>query len=199
MKEQGAALVLALLVIVCLSGLGLGLVAAAGSERQIAGNARTAAATALAADAAIEGVLPEIAAAPNWSSVLSTTTSAFHDTTRRPTTPAQVVVDLDQVTTEIQADASATYPLGANTPAWRLFAWGRLTQLAGLAAGDSGAYVAIWVADDPADADGVPGADTNDTIMIHSEAFGYGASRRSADAVIARAPFGARILSWRSR
>lgn len=198
-NECGAALVMALLAIVCLSGLGLGLVAASNAERQIAGNARGAAATALAADAALEGVLLELAAAPDWSPLLAGGVSVFHDTTHRPTTPSRVVVDLDQVTSEIQADASATYPLGVNTPAWRLFGWGPLTGLAGLPASDGGAYVAVWIADDPADADGSASTDANGTMMLHSEAFGFGATRRSADAVIARAPIGVRVLSWRSR
>ncbi len=199
MREQGAALVLSLLVIVCLSGLGLGLVAATSAERQIAGNARGSAATMIAADAAIEGVLTEIAAVPDWSTLLAGATSQFHDVTHRPLSPARVVLDLDQVTTDIQADASSTYVLGANTPAWRLFAWGTLAQMAGLAAGDSGVYVAVWVADDPADADGSATTDANATIMLHSEAFGFGATRRSTEVVIARAPIGVRVLSWRSK
>ena len=199
MREQGAALVLSLLVIVCLSGLGLGLVAATNAERQIAGNARGSAATALAADAAIEGVLTEISSVPNWNALLTGSTSQFHDVTHRPLSPSRVVLDLDQVTIDIQADAASTYALGTNTPMWRLFAWGPLAQMAGLAAGDSGAYVAVWVADDPADADGSAGTDANATIMLHSEAFGFGATRRSADVVITRAPVGVRVLSWRSK
>ena len=198
MKEQGAALVLALLVIVCLSGLGLGLVAAGNAERQIAANELRAAATSLAADAAIEGVLWEIAAAADWSALLSSATSNFHDATRQPVTASRTALDLEQVRADIQSEASVTYALGPDTPRWRLFAWGPLTRLAGLAADDSGAYVAVWLADDPADADGLASADTNGTIMVHSEAFGFGATRRSADVVIARAPAGVRVLSWRS-
>ncbi len=199
MREEGAALVLALLVVVCLSGLGFGLAAAGSAERQIAGNARLAAVASVAADAAIEGVLSEIGAAPDWSVLLSGATSAFHDVTHRPLLASRAEIDLDQVTTDLQADAVATYPLGANTPSWRLFAWGPLTRLAGLPAEDSGAYVAVWLADDPADSDGASGSDANGTVMVHSEAFGYGGTRRGADAIVARAPVGVRVLSWRSR
>lgn len=197
MNQQGAALVLSLLVIVCLSGLGLGLVAAGTAERHIAGNARRAAETMVAAEAAIEGVLSEIAASANWSLLLSSGVSRFHDANHRPQAPSRTIVDLDVVTTEIQADAAALYALGTNTPVWRLFAWGPLTTLAGLAARDSGAYVAVWLADDPADADGSAVADANGVIMLHSEAFGYGGTRRSVDVAIARAPTGIRVLSWR--
>ncbi len=199
MREEGAALVMSMLVIACLSGLGLGLVAATSSERQIAGNARGGAATELAAAAAIEGMLPEIAGSADWSPLLSTATSWLHDTTHRPLSSSRTIIDLDQIGAEIQSDAAATYPLGANTPRWHLFAWGPLTQLAGLDARASGAYVAVWIADDPADADSAATRDANGTIMVHSEAFGFGATRRSVDAVIARAPTGVRVLSWRSR
>lgn len=198
MKAEGAALVMSLLVIVCLSGLGLGLVVASSAERQIAGNARAAAAVELAAGAAIEGVLSEIAAVPDWGTLLSGATSRFHDATRQPITPSRAIVDLDQFTSDMQSDASGAYALGADTPAWRLFAWGPLTELAGLAPPDSGAYVAVWLADDPADADGLATSDANGTIMLHSEAFGFGATRRGVDVMIARAPAGVRVLSWRS-
>jgi hypothetical protein len=197
--EQGAALVMAMLIVACLSGLGLGLVAASTAERQIAGNARGAAATELAAAAAIEGMLPEIAAAPDWSALLSTSTSWLHAGTHHPITSSRTFIDLDQIGADIQSDAAATYGLGANTPQWRLFAWGPLTELAGLEAQASGAYVAVWIADDPTDGDDSATADANGTIMLHSEAFGYGATRRGADVVIARAPAGVRVLSWRSR
>ena len=198
MKAEGTALVMSLLVIVCLSGLGLGLVVASSAERQIAGNARAAAAVELAAGAAIEGVLSEVAAVPDFGALLSGATSSFHDTTRQPVTSSRAIVDLDQVTSDLQSDASAAFPLGPNTPAWRLFAWGPLTELAGLPPRDSGAYVAVWLADDPADGDGLPSVDANGTIMLHSEAFGYGGTRRGVDAMIARAPAGVRVLSWRS-
>ena len=198
MNQQGAALVMSLLVIVCLSGLGLGLIAAGTAERHIAGNARHAAETMAAAEAGIEGVLAEIAAAPSWSVLLSSAVSRFHDATHRPQTASRTTIDLDLVTTEIQADAAALYALATNTPVWRLFAWGPLTTLAGLASSDSGAYVAVWLADDPADADGSAVADANGVIMLHSEAFGYGGTRRSVDVAIARAPTGVRVLSWRT-
>ena len=198
-NQQGAALVLSLLVVVCLSGVGLGLAAASSAERQIAANARGAVATSAAAEAAVEGVLTEISAAPDWSVWLAGVTSRFHDATRRPLTPSRVTVDLDQVTTELQAEAATAWPLGPNTPAWRLVAWGTLEALAGLEAGASGAYVAVWAADDPGEADAQASADSNGTIMLHGEAFGFGATRRAVDVVIVRAAAGPRVLSWRSR
>ena len=115
-NQQGAALVLSLLVVVCLSGVGLGLAAASSAERQIAANARGAVATSAAAEAAVEGVLTEISAAPDWSVWLAGVTSRFHDATRRPLTPSRVTVDLDQVTTELQAEAATAELCRSRSP-----------------------------------------------------------------------------------
>lgn len=198
--ENGAALILALLVVVCLSGVGLGMVAASSAERQVSANARNATVIGLAASAVVEGVIGEVAAAPNWTPLVSgAQPSMFNAGSHQVMTPSRTPLNLDAITAEIQSDAAATYPLGANTPVWRLFGWGPLTTLAGLPAGDSGAYVAVWVADDPSDNDGNAAADANGVIMLHGEAFGYGASRAAADVVLKRTAAGPRVLSWRSR
>ena len=198
--ENGAALIMALLVVVCLSGIGLGMASTSSAERKISANARNAAAIGLAASAAIEGVIGELAGAADWSPFVSgTRQSVFNAGAPQVTTPSRTSLNLDTITAEIQGDAATTYPLGANTPVWRLLGWGPLTTLAGLPAGDSGAYVAVWVSDDPSDNDGNAAADLNGVIMLHGEAFGYGASRAAADVVLKRTAAGPRVLSWRSR
>ena len=198
--ETGAALILALLVVVCLSGIGLGMAAASSSERQISANARGAATTALAATAVVEGVLGEVTSVPDWSPLISgTRVSMFNAGSHQVNTASRTSLNLDTITAEIQSDAASTYPIGPNTPVWRLFGWGSLSALAGLPATDSGAYVAVWVADDASDNDGNPSADANGVIMLHGEAFGYGASRAAADVVVKRTAAGPRVLSWRSR
>lgn len=198
--SEGAALIMALLVVVCLSGIGLGMAAASSAERQIAANARGAASIALAASAVVEGVIAEFAGAPDWTPFVNgTRLSLFTAGSHQVATASRTPLNLDTITAEIQSDAAATYALGANTPLWRLFGWGPLTTLAGLPVGDSGAYVAVWVADDPSDNDGNAAADGNGVIMLHGEAFGYGASRAAADVVLKRTAAGPRVLSWRSR
>ena len=199
-NQKGAALIMALLVVVSLSGIGLGMAAASSSERQISANARAAAVVGLAASAVVEGVMGEVAAASDWTPLVSgAQQSVFNDGSRQVMTASRTPLNLDVITAELQADAAATYSLGANTPVWRLFGWGPLTTLAGLPAGDSGAYVAVWVADDPSDNDSDAAADANGVMMMHGEAFGYGASRASADVVVKRTAAGPRVLSWRSR
>jgi hypothetical protein len=199
-RQKGAALILALIVVVCLSGVGLGMAAASSVERQVSANARNAAVIGLAAGAVVEGVIGEVAAVPNWSPLVSgARSSVFNAGSHQVLTPSRTAINLDTITAEIQADTAATYPLGANTPVWRLYGWGPLTALAGLPAADSGAYVAVWVADDPSDNDGNAAADANGVIMLHGEAFGYGASRASAEVVLKRTAAAPRVLSWRSR
>lgn len=198
-KQQGAALVLSLLVIACLSGLGLGLIAASSADLQIAANTRGAAASALAADSGVEAAISELSIVADWSTWLAGATSAFHDTTHQPRVASRAVIDLDQITLDLQAETATLLALGANTPQWRLCAWGPFSTLAGVAASATGAYVAVWVADDPADADGNAASDANGIVQLHGEAFGYGATRRSVDVVIQRAAVGARVLSWRPR
>lgn len=200
LAERGAALIMALLVIVCLTGLGLGLIAAGASERQVSANVFAVAAVGLAADAVLEGVITEVGTVPDWTTLLNgSRLSQFNAGAHTVMTPSRTTLDLDVVTGEIQADTAAIYPVGANTPVWRLFGWGSLAVLAGLEPAASTAYVAVWVADDPADADGIAAADANGVIMLHGEAFGHGAARAAAEAVIKRTAAGVRVLSWRSR
>lgn len=197
--SEGAALILSLLVVVCLSGVGLAMVTASSAERQISANARAAIAIGLAATSAVEGILGEVAASPDWTPFVNgSRLSAFNAGAHQVTTPARTSLDLDVVTAELQADVAATYPLGADTPVWRLCAWGLLSTLAGIDPAGSGAYVAVWIADDLSDDDANASIDSNGVIMVHGEAFGYGAARASADVVLERTAVGARVLSWRS-
>ena len=102
-REDGAALILALIVVVALSGIGLGMVAASSTERQVSANARNAAEIGLAADAVVEGVIGDVAAEPNWSPLLSgARVSAFSTGSHQVTTPSRTSLNLDTVTAELQ-------------------------------------------------------------------------------------------------
>lgn len=196
--QQGSALVLTLGVIGCLAGLGLGILSAALTERTIAARTRDAAAAASAAGAIVEFGCAEFGALGDWSGALAgTRASVFQDGGPVALTPTRTVIDLESARGALQQDTRALYPVGADVPVWRLWAWGPLARLAGLDPAVTRAYVALWVADDPADADGRPAQDANGAIMLHGEAFGDGATRRAIDAVIARGEGAVRLLSWR--
>jgi hypothetical protein len=56
---------------------------------------------------------------------------------------------------------------------------------------DSSMYVAVWIADDPADGtggviDGDPTSDVNGTLTLHAEALGPGGTRKVIEVTVAR-------------
>src|SRR6185436_7113973 len=181
-SDEGSALIVALFASGLLAALGQGLVLLSNTEQSIAANHQAAAEALYAADAAVQTVLPELRRAADWSAVLSgTVPSAFVDGTPTPTLPSGATIDLNSLTAELQA-REASNPWGANNAVWRLYAYGPLERLS--ASLRSRAYVAVWVADDPAESDGNPALDTNRTILVRAEAFGTNRSRRSIRATV---------------
>jgi hypothetical protein len=51
---------------------------------------------------------------------------------------------------------------------------------------DSPMYVAVWVADDPAEDDGNPATDGNGTLTLHAEAYGPSGTRKVIEVTVAR-------------
>src|SRR5262249_24842413 len=111
-------------------------------------------------------------------------------------------------------------PWGANNPVWRLFAYGRLSDMfPAIARGDS-SYVVVMVGDDPSENDGNPlrdgttpcpaghdGADGScnpgsGVIALPAEAFGLRGARRPVELTVLRtqtaeAGPSVQVLSWR--
>lgn len=174
-----------------------------------------------AAEAGVLRAILDLRALPDWTPVLNgTVLSTFAD--GAPTgvrlTDAAVFVDLDliqslatcgHVTPCSEGDRTEVMlarPWGPNNPRWRLFAFGPASALWGTASlPPTPMYVAVMVADDPAEADGNPEVDEMGTapgagvIRVRAEAFGSGGAHRVVEALIARAPMGARVrvLQWR--
>ena len=181
--DRGAALVLALLALAWLTAIGVSLVWLGDTDRRIAASYEAATETFFAADAVVDWTLQELRAIPDWSDAVSgRVRSSLADSTNRPRTPSFGAIDLDAISAQIQAQSNVSWPAGANTPVWHLFGWGPLASLVRANPLDVPAYVAVWIADDPADADGNPSADWNGVVLIHAEAFGSAASRRVVEA-----------------
>jgi PilX N-terminal len=225
-REDGIALIVALLATLVLSALGLSLMVMASTETLIAGNYRDAVEAFHAADAGLERVIPELASTPDWSAVLgapggvrSGAPSSFGDSALSAVLADGRTLDLAKLTnllncpqvfppaaapcTATQMDHSAgARPWGSNNPRWRLYANGQLSALGvGI---DSPFYLAVWVADDPAETDGDPARDGMDAsnsgtgiLQVRSDAFGPGGSRRAVEATLGRAGAGLRLISWR--
>jgi hypothetical protein len=196
--EEGIALVLAVMVSGLLAALGMSLLLVSDTERRVSANAGYSTEALAAADAGVERVMLDLAGAARWDDILGgSSRSGFADGTRRPTLPSGDVLDLDAETMELQSESSAQGTFGANTPQWRLFAWGPLATMAPLALASS-QYVAVWVSDDPSEVDGNPSVDTNGVLTVHADARGPGGARRMVEATVARKTAGVmRMISWR--
>lgn len=191
--EQGTALIIALMAMMLLTALGATVVMVTDTETRIASNYSSAQEALYAADAAVERVMQDLLMVPRWNDILNGTThSAFVDgaMSGQKALPGGGKVTLccgsTSITGQLQAETDTLNLWGANNPQWRLFAWGPLTQVLTNADLDSRMYVAVWVADDPAETDNNPLADVNGTLTLHAEAIGPGGTRKIIEVTVAR-------------
>jgi len=183
---------LVLLLTACVASLGGGLAVVGHTERRIAGAHLRGVQTTYAADAAARLAIDAISrdsASTSWPS--SGTIPVLPGGARVMAIAAGETVDLDARTAELNADAARQWPVGPDTPRWRLVAWGRLPAMG------SPRRVAIWMADDVMDADGMPGEDRNGMLMIHVEAFGPRGAAHVVAAHVQRGAGTVRTVSWR--
>jgi hypothetical protein len=200
--QQGTALILALMAMMLLTALGATVVMVSRTETMISNNNRNAIEALYAADAGVERVMQDLLMIPRWNDILNSatglagTTSAFMDGggTDAKTLPSGARLTLccgaNTATGQLQAETDTLDLWGGNNPQWRLFAWGPLTDMLPGSI-DSAMYLAVWVADDPADgtgglADNNPLADTNGTMTLHAEAYGPSGTRKVIEVTIAR-------------
>lgn len=216
-REQGVALVIAMMALLLMSGLGLALVATTSSETLIAANFRASADVFYAADAMAGRAVADLRSVSDWTTVLTgETRSSFVDGA-----PAGVRVladgtpiDLAKILnlancnkttacTPANMDAvTAIRPWGPNNPRWQLYAYGRLDRLQPSAAVEPGIYILAMVGDDPAEADGDPVRDTAGDgpgagiVSLRVEAFGARAAHKVVEITLENAA-GLRVISWR--
>lgn len=195
--EEGAALVIALMSMMLLTALGAAVIMVSNTETAISDNYRNSQEALYAADAAAERIVQDLLMIPRWNDILTgTAKSAFVDggITDQKTLPSGGRVTLccgtNTATGQLQAETDAANLWGANNPRWQLFAWGPMSDiLPGVVR--SSMYVAVWIADDPADAegnviDGNPLADVNGTLTVHAEAYGPSGTRKIVEVTVAR-------------
>ena len=206
-NDEGAAVVLALLVTVLLSLLGAGLLTLANTETLIAASYRHGQEASYGAEAALERALADLHAAADWTAVLASPpanlVSTFDDGQVNVRLPEGRVVNLPAQTMERQRESdeeAGPAVFGADSPRWRLFAHASIEDLDPPPAAGAPLYLLVWVADDGADGDGDPARDANGRIHVHAEAFGAAGARRSVAATIERTPAGViRRVSWHRR
>ena len=192
--ERGVALVLVLMTMTLLAALVGSLTLAAITDTTVAAHYRDAADARYAAEAAVEFVLQEIAAADDWSDLLAGGRSAFVD---GPPVGIRHVgaerIDLEQATVDVTGAAIPPPGTVHLPPVLHAFGWFR--DMVPAASG-SGLYVAVWLADrSPAPKDdGVPPT----ALSVVGAAFGGRGARRAVEAIVERADTSAvRLLAWR--
>jgi len=202
--ERGTALIIALMAMMLLTALGAAVVMVSNTETHIAANYRNSQEALYAADAAVERVVQDLLLVPRWNDILGgTAQSGFVDgaMTSAKTLPGGGTMTLccgpNTATAQLQSETDTLNQWGANNPQWKLFAWGPLGDMLPNQQIDSPMYVAVWVADDPADGvpdvngiaatpDGNPLADANGTLTLHAEAIGPSGTRKIIEVTVAR-------------
>jgi hypothetical protein len=191
--QSGVALIIALMAMMLLTALGAAVVMVSNTETHIAGNYRNSQEALYAADAAVERVVQDLLLIPRWNDILGgTAQSGFVDggMTASKELPAGGTMTLccgtNTATAQLQAETDTLNQWGANNPQWKLFAWGPLSDMLPNDQIDSPMYVAVWVADDPAETDGNPATDGNGTLTLHAEAVGPSGTRKVIEVTVAR-------------
>jgi hypothetical protein len=205
-NERGISLIIALMSTLLLTALGLGLVMITMTETMISANFRDGGEAVYAADAGVERVMQDLLTVPDWNQILSgALQSSFIDGAPSGTrsipgggtldlTAATNLMNCGKVTTcsDAEMDAwSLERPYELDNPRWRLYAYSPLSSIIDTGTILSPLYVAVWVADDPAETDGNPSADGTvgpgaGVIMLRAKAFGPNGSEATIEAAVSR-------------
>lgn len=201
--ERGVALVMTMILTGLLMALGLALTMLTTVETWLSAGHRTSQDLAYAADAGIGRAEVDLAAA-EWTVVLragGAIGSTFDDGRSAVVLGDGTSIDLRGETGALQADTDrqcGSRTVSPDCPAWHLFAHAPAADLVPGHVVESPLYIAAWIADDPFDGDGDPGADANGRLLVRAQAFGPRGARRSVEAVIGRAGSGAiQMVSWK--
>jgi hypothetical protein len=177
-RDEGAAMVIALLALSMLTAIGVAMLLTSSSDVVIAGAFRDQRSGIFAADAIVTRALDEIAAA-DWTELLSGTRSAaladglplgartLSDGSRIDLQQIVNMANCQKASACTIADLTAVTerrPWGMTNPRWQLYAYGPLRSMLPAGVVDSPWYVVLLVADDPLLAD--------DVIALRGEAFG---------------------------
>ena len=219
-SESGIALVITLMITLLMSAVAVALIMTTTVETRIASQFERAQAGLYAADAIVERSLDELLRVADWNQLLNgSTQSSFVDGppggTRTLADGSRIdlaamlnVANCGKTAACAAAEMDAVSddrPWGPNNPRWKLFAYGRLSDLLAPGAVESPFYGVVMVGDDPAENDGDPTLDgTRDNpgsgiVALRAEAFGPGGAHRVLQLTVTRAQpeIAIKVLSWR--
>ena len=157
-NEDGTALIIALMAMMLLTALGAAVVMVSRTETAIANNYRNSQEALYAADAAVERVVQDLLMVPRWNDILRRRRcSPASSTAPGPapkTLPGGGTITLlrPTATGELQAETDTAEPVGRQQSAVAAVRLGAARATCSTTTDiDSPMYVAVWVADDPAD------------------------------------------------
>lgn len=201
--ERGVALLHVVLLMTLVTAVAAGAAMLARTEVLVSRYHRDEREAAYAAQAMLAAALHDLDRGPQWNDVLAgLRVAAFADGSL--TAPRQIpgggtvliCCGPGTLTGRLQAETGL---------AWRPFGWQSLSGLLDLQ-GAARYYLIAWVVDDPADGDGDPLADSNDSIFVRAEAVTSLGVRKAVESIVERArpdPLngetapGLRIVAWR--
>ncbi|HVH55993.1 MAG TPA: hypothetical protein VM791_07050 [Vicinamibacterales bacterium] len=210
-NDRGAALLIAITLVLIVVAIAAAVSVTSRTETLIAASFREGKEMLYAAEGAIALAVRDLDAAADWNQVLSGAASSFTDgaSIGSRSLPGGVTITLccgtGSVSDDVQQRAHGGRDWGADTPQWKMFAWGPAADWLPAGRLFTPVYVAVWVGDDPADGDGNPVLDANGILLLHAVALGVSGGRRAVEAVVQRPaatglppPPGLRILSWQA-
>ena len=183
-------LVMSMMALTLLTALAGAAVLGTITETAIAASYREGTETFYAAEAVTEFVIQDLAAAPDWEEIVNGKTfSSFVDGPIGVRRVGAVMLDLAAATQDVIA-ATRGYDDDA---AYRLYAHGRLADLAPGSGSGSPYYVVAWIAGLAED-----GSEGQSTMRIVGRAYGPTGSRRSVVVSVIRPDSRSelRIVSW---
>ena len=205
-REDGAALIVALLTTMLLAGVGAMLITIATTETLISGALRHSEEAAYAAESAFDRALHDLDAIPDWSAALlpppANLKSPVSDGQETALAPDGRRLSLQQLTSGRQAaslQSSGPPVFGPDAPVWRLFAHAQFSSTLPSGTAAPPAYLVVWLADDAWDGDGDANADSNGRLLLYAEAFGVHGAHRIVSGVIERSGDGVLQVLTRRR
>ena len=180
-REDGMAMIVALMAMMLMTALGLSLVLTTSSETMISGNFRSGGEALYAADAILERSMDDLLTIPDWNKLLDgSLQSGFIDgpPSGQRTLPDGTTLDLGQVLSFANCNLPTTCsgpdmdayteerPWFVNNPRWQLFAYGSVGDLLPTGTINSPFYVVVLIGDDPSESDGNPLLDGGPPIQL---------------------------------
>ncbi len=212
-REDGMAVVIALMAMMLMTALGMSLVLTTSSETMISGNFRAGGEALYAADAILERSMDDLLTIPDWNKLLDgSLQSGFIDgpPSGQRNLPDGSKIDLSQVLSFANCDKPTTCsapdmdayseerPWTINNPRWQLFAYGNVADLLPTDTINSPFYVVVLIGDDPSETDDNPAGDGGapvapatsnpgrGVIALRAEAFGPRGAHKVIEMTVAK-------------